>query len=451
MLRRPKGSAAVRLWSSVAPTAMIDRDGGAMKKIIFANANLIDLDADQSGHGAITVAGGRIESIMRGAGVPAVASSESEVFDLQGRSIMPGMFSCHFHASYPGLPLAAKQLPIGMESAPSLQVLQAAYNARLALECGYTGVVSAGAPFAIDAALKIAIDSGLTQGPRIMAGSRDISTTGHSLDAFFPWYWEGAIPPSVVNCDGVDAFRRAVREEVKRGSEIIKVFATSGHGVPGVLGAVDLGSAEFAAITEAARQRGVMVRAHVANRNGIELALDVGVDLIDHGDGLDEALIDRMAAAGTWFAPSMLFPHRAVQTRKGAVVEVMKAEMEAMLAMLPKANAAGVRIVLGDDYGSSVLQHGEYGDELDYYVNVVGIPVRDVLRWATRNGAELMGMGGELGALKAGAIADLIVIDGDPVADITLLRDPANLLAIVRGGGFFKNQLAAPDRKSVAA
>jgi imidazolonepropionase-like amidohydrolase len=217
---------------------------------------------------------------------------------------------------------------------------------------------------------------------------------------------------------------------------------SSGHGVPGVPGAVDLDRIEFGAITEAARQRGVKVRAHVANREGIELALDVGVDLIDHGDGLDEALIDRMAEAGTWFAPSMIFPHRAVQTRKGAVVDAMKVAMEAMLETLPKANAAGVRIVLGDDYGSSVLQHGEYGDELDYYVNVVGIPAGDVLRWATRHGAQLMGMGEELGTLKAGAIADLIVIDGDPIADIAFLRDRTNLVAIVKAGSFVKNELA---------
>lgn len=427
--------------------------GDAMKKIVLANANLIDphLDVRNGGRGAVVVVDGRIDSIVSGAEVPPSAAAGERVFDLGGRSIMPGMFTCHFHASYPGLPLAAKQLPIGMESSPSLQVLQAARNARLALDCGYTGIVSAGAPFAIDAALKAAFDSGLMAGPRVMAGSRDISTTGHSLDAFFPWYWEGAVPPSVVNCDGPDAFRRAVREEIKRGSEIIKVFATSGHGVPGVLGKVDLDRAEFAAITEAARQRDVKVRAHVANREGIALALDVGVDLIDHGDGLDDALIDRMAAAGTWFAPSMLFPHRAAQVRKGPVVDAMKAELEAMLEMLPKANAAGVRIVLGDDYGSSVLQHGEYGDELDYYVNVVGISARDVLRWATRNGAELMGNGSECGRLSAGAIADLLIVDGDPLSDIRLLNDASKLLAIMKGGEFVRNQLPALDMSSAAA
>src|SRR5688572_5116835 len=152
-----------------------------MQKLIMANANLIDVVGPHSGLGSVIISGEVIEEIVPGL-FPHPMPADCQFLDLTGRSIMPGMFSCHFHASYPGLPLAAKRLPIGSESPPMVQALQAAHNVGLALEAGFTSVVSAGCPFAIDAALKIAIDHGHIAGPRITAGSRDISTTGHALD-----------------------------------------------------------------------------------------------------------------------------------------------------------------------------------------------------------------------------------------------------------------------------
>jgi imidazolonepropionase-like amidohydrolase len=119
----------------------------------------------------------------------------------------------------------------------------------------------------------------------------------------------------------------------------------------------------------------------------------------------------------------------------------MKAGVDQMLEILPTANKVGVKMLLGDDFGAVPLSHGDYADELDFYVNVAGIPAIDVLRWATRNGAELMGRGGELGEIKVGALADLLVIDGDPIADITLLRRADKILAIMKDGQFEKKNL----------
>src|SRR5690242_14667774 len=157
-----------------------------MRKIILANANIVDVVGSYGGLGSLVIAGERIDAVLPGPFQDG-ASNDAEIFDLGGRSIMPGMFSCHFHATYPGLPLAARRLPIGSESPPAVQVLQAAHNVRRALDSGFTSLVSAGAPFAIDAALKIGIDLGHIMGPRITAGSRDISTTGHALDQLYPW------------------------------------------------------------------------------------------------------------------------------------------------------------------------------------------------------------------------------------------------------------------------
>ena len=407
--------------------------------LVLLNANLIDPDEPSGALTTVRIGGERITAVGRSAS----AGPQAREIDLQGRSVMPGMFSCHFHTGNATGVTQGQQrvLPIGMDAPPIYQGFRAALTLKLALESGFTSVVSAGAPLALDASLKMAVEEGLIPGPRIMAGSRDVSSTAHTADAYFPWYWEGTNPAALL-CDGPDDFRRGVRTEIKRGAEIIKIFATSGHGVGHATEMLEVTQAELNAAAEAAHQHGAKIRAHVANRAGVQAAIDAGFDLIDHGDGMDEACVARMAEAGTFLAPSMFFPHRYASQRQDKIAAGMRQSLDAMMAMLPIANKAGVRVVLGDDYGSPKLQHGEYGDELDYYVNVVGIPARDVLRWATLHGAELMGRAHELGAVKAGYLADLVVVDGDPLSDVRVLGDKSRILAVMKGGAFVKDKLA---------
>jgi imidazolonepropionase-like amidohydrolase len=124
----------------------------------------------------------------------------------------------------------------------------------------------------------------------------------------------------------------------------------------------------------------------------------------------------------------------------------MNQDIEDALKMIPKANAAGVRMLCGDDYGAISLPHGKYADELDFYVNEADIPVMDVLRWATVNGAAVMGRSHELGLIQAGYLADVLIIDGDPIADIRILQDESRLMAILKGGTFIKDGLGALQR-----
>lgn len=283
-----------------------------------------------------------------------------------------------------------------------------------------------------------------------MAGSRDVSTTAHLQDRATPWYWDIGENPGFNRCDGADAFRRGVREEVKRGAEIVKIFLTCGHpDVPEITAESDLTRDELAAAIEAAHLCGVKVRAHAARCSAVLAAVEQGIDVIDHGDGLDEACIELMAAKGTFLAPSMLYPYRVGQLASGAFGDSVRRGTDHMLKMLPRANAAGVKIVLGDDFGAGPLKHGEYADELDFYVNVAGIPPLDVLRWATRHGPELMGLGHELGRLEPGALADLVVLDGDPVADIGVLKRKDGILAVLKGGRFEKNLLPMAETEPV--
>jgi imidazolonepropionase-like amidohydrolase len=121
----------------------------------------------------------------------------------------------------------------------------------------------------------------------------------------------------------------------------------------------------------------------------------------------------------------------------------MAEDIERALAILPVANSAGVKLLCGDDYGAIGLPHGRYADELEFYVKEAGIAPLDVLRWATRHGAELMGRGHELGAVREGYLADLLVVDGDPLADIGVFQDRARLLAIMKGGTLVVDELDA--------
>jgi len=407
-----------------------------MPATAIRNVTLVDGKGQRTRDGVIVVADNRI--VHSGVGVPEIPK-DALVLDGAGLSVMPGMFNCHFHSCYLGI--GGTGLPIGMEAPPGVLAIRGAFNLGLALECGFTSVISAGVPHAIDAALKQAMDEGLIKGPRMMAGSRDVSTTAHSQDMYFPWHWAPAEHPGVLRCDGPEEFRKGIRTEIKRGAEIIKIFATPGHSVRGTYGTLELSIPELAAAVEAAHERGVKIRAHLANKHGIMTCVELGFDIVDHGDELDEQCIELMVKKGAVLAPSCFFPHNVAPHRSGPHLELMMREMRAMLAMLPKAQAAGLKIVLGDDYGTVALEHGRYGEELAFYVEYAGVSPADVITWATSNGAYAMGRSEDLGDLKMGMLADLIVVRGDPLDDIKLLGDPANVVAVMKDGRWAKNEM----------
>ncbi len=413
-----------------------------MNRTVLAHARVVDGDGGALDDAHVVVEGERIAAVSGG---PVVARPDDRVVDLGGRTVMPGMVNCHFHATYHDL--GHVPAPFGLEEPMALQAVRAVNSLEQLLQAGFTSAVSAGAPFAIDASMKVAIDKGLIAGPRLVPCSRDVSTTGHAGDRSYPPHWQvgalGAIRPS----DGPDEFRRSVRAEIKEGAEMIKMFVTGGHGTIGPKEQIEMSREEMAAGIEAAHLRGAKVRGHIANRDALMMALDLNIDVVDHGDGLDDECIDRMVESGTPLVPSMMFPARLLESMGGSALgfsDAMRADIEAMADILPKANAAGLRLVLGDDYGAIFFPHGPYADELAYYVDDIGIPSVDVIRWATKHGAELMGRGHELGTITEGKLADLLVVDGDPLADVAVLQDRANLVAIMKGGRLLKDEL--PDR-----
>ena len=165
------------------------------------------------------------------------------------------------------------------------------------------------------------------------------------------------------------------------------------------------------------------------------------MDVIDHGDGLDDRGIELLAKKGIALSPSMLFPHVTALKMGGEAAKNIWADAEINAAAFRKADAAGVKLVLGDDYGAASLPHGAYADELEYYVRHAGFSALDVIRWATKNGGELLGLGDQVGTIAAGKLADLLVVEGDPSRDITVLKDRDKILAVMKDGVFHKDRL----------
>jgi imidazolonepropionase-like amidohydrolase len=335
-----------------------------------------------------------------------------------------------------------------MDQPAGVLMLRSAKNARLALEAGFTTLVGAGGGDDIDAQLVMAIDQGIVPGPRLLPCSRNLGTTSGYID-LEPWWYRMGNVGACRMADGPDGMRQAVREELKRGARMIKLFVTGGHGNLRQ-STREFSREELAAVVEAAHERGALVRAHAAWKPQILECVELGVDVIDHGDEIDAQCIDAMAEAGTYFDPSVLYLEKLLAYEPlrqvpgfAPVREATERELENLARQVPEAAKAGVKIVLGDDFGTVLLPHGSYAEELEAYVKKLGIPPLEVLRWATRNGAELSGRGHDLGLVEAGRIADLVVVDGDPSVDMSVLCDPRRILAVLKGGAFARDVLPA--------
>ena len=395
-----------------------------MSRTIFTNVNLLDGECAARKGSTIAVVGDRIVAVND----PNLsAKPEDRLVDMGGRTIMPGMVAAHFHAPYRNG--GGPDSSIGFTSLPQLSYL-ALSNAQTALRCGYTSAVSAATLYDIDAALAGSIDESLVVGPRFIPCSRFLVPSNENMDTPFRHF-----------CTGPQAFVEAAEREIAGGAKIIKLIVSAGHGeVQGI--DRNMTQEEVQALVDVARAHGVRTRAHVAVPELNLICARAGVDILDHVDGLDEECIEAIVEHDCLVLPSLFLPYicGSGQGKADYCQRFDPADYNHMLEMLPRAMAAGVKIIPGDDYGVWDLPHGDYARELVWYVEEAGFSPLEVINCVTRNGGALTGIA-DLGTIAAGKLADFLVVDGDPSVDIRILLNREHIQAVVKGGKLAVGQM----------
>jgi imidazolonepropionase-like amidohydrolase len=368
----------------------------------------------------------------------------TQVIDARGGSILPGLFDTHVHFTmeYP-------DILRGLLTPPSLRLFQAIPRMRATLEAGVTTVRdAAGAP----AGLKMAVERGIVAGPRMQVAITLISQTGGHGDGFYPCcvdigFFGGSftdVPRGVA--DGVDEIRKAVREVLRAGADWIKLATTGG-----VLSTSDATTSSQLTIEEiatavyeaAAQEKRCM--AHAQGTQGIKNALLAGVVSIEHGVYLTDELIELMLERDAYLVPTLIAPISVVEFSKGHpdLLPPMMAEKAVSVIERHKqsfrmAVEAGVKIAMGTDAG--VGRHGENGKELQLMVENGMTPMQAILA-STSHAAHLLGIQDSLGTLEVGKLADVIIVDGDVLSDISTIANPANVQLVLKAGRAAKNLL----------
>jgi imidazolonepropionase-like amidohydrolase len=390
----------------------------------------------------LVVRGGRIAEVRSGFVPPAelesLAGLEARLIDLSGQFVMPGLIDSHTHMTAENGADRSQRAREGDAGA----ALRGVHNARLTLEAGFTTVRDLGSSGRAAFALRDAIREGRIPGPRILVAGEPITPTGGHADETPDFRGDpfGPAVPGEGIADGPDACRRAVRAQVKRGADLVKLTASGGVLSDTALEGEQFFGDELAAIVETARLLGRRVAAHAHGARGINAALRAGVDSIEHGTFLDDTSLELFRSSGAFLVPTMTAAH-SVQERARVpglfpppVVEKALQVGNRIQSAVSRARGAGVRIALGTDAG--VAPHGENARELGYLVEAGMTPEQAVIA-ATVNAAELLGLGDRIGTLERGRAADVIATAGNPLADVAELRRPT---FVMRGGVVYRGR-----------
>jgi len=374
--------------------------------------------------GAVLVVAGRIAAV--GAEARASAHADARVAVLSGCTLLPGLIDAHLHLD--GWRSLNRTDWVLMDD--GLRAIGAARDAARMLAAGFTSARDMGSVAAV--ALKRAVEAGEVPGPRLQVAVKGIYQTGGQGDR--PW-----LPPDLVRgrescrlADGPDDCRRAVREMVRAGADVIKIASSGGPRsmVP------HFSQAELEALVDEAHRMGFRVACHALGADAIRPAVLAGVDSIEHGYGLDARTADVMAARTVILVCDLLIRHRYATrgvdfgySRSDAAAAAQAFDLG--VASLRLAREAGVRIAFGTDYGGQpILPPEELAEGLVLMADA-GVPALETIRAATSTAAAVMGWEDRLGALRPGLVADLIAVRGNPVEDVRTLRDPT---LIVQGG-----------------
>jgi imidazolonepropionase-like amidohydrolase len=376
---------------------------------------------------ALWIEGDRIKEVGKASEVQAHAPKTAKVIDLGSATVLPGLIDCHTHIM--------GRIPEGEDGyilnlatkSQAFRALEGAYNARITLQAGYTtirDVENEGSGYG-DVALRDAIQQGLAEGPRMQVSTRAIAAVGQ--------YNPFGVSPDLTNfptgaqmVSGVEEARRAVREQIGHGADLIKLYADWSHPT--------LTVDEMHVIVEEAHKQGLKVAAHATTPEGIKNAVTAGVDSIEHGHRIDRADLELMKAKGTFLVPTIGVIDGMFERHKNDPItpEQQKhfdAFLQGIQQEIQMAMSLGVKIASGFDAAEAEGQ-GKNANELAALTKR-GMQPLEAVRAATVNAAELMGWDDKVGALESGHYADLIAVDGDPLTDITVLQ---HVKFVMKGG-----------------
>ena len=406
----------------------------AQKTIIHAG-RLIDVKSQKVlTEQTIVVEGDRIVSVTTGYQNPAKGD---KVVDLKKSTVMPGLMDMHVHIENQTSPTRYVD---GFRDNEADVAYKALPYAQITLMSGFTTVRDMGGS-GVNIALRNAINNGLVVGPRIYTAGKSIAPTGGHADPTNGVKRElmGDPGPDQGVINGPYDARKAVRQAVKYGSDVIKVTATGG-----VLSVARDGSApqfqqdELEAVVETAKDFGIHVAAHAHGDEGMKRAVKAGIHSIEHGTLMTEETMDMMVEAGTWLVPTVTAGMSAAEYAKipGYYPPVVRDKAMRIGAQIQqtfaKAYKKGVKIAFGTDAG--VFPHGENYREF-VYMTEVGMPNLEAIQSATLNAAVMMGIEDKLGTLEAGKIADIIAVNGNPDQDINVMKD---VIFVMKDGKVFK-------------
>jgi imidazolonepropionase-like amidohydrolase len=403
---------------------------------------------DGSGRDPVKNATVLIEGERIAAAGPAVAvPKNATVLDAAGRTVLPGIIDCHVHGTY-----RARDMRQHLLNAPTYNVLRSTAVLEETLACGVTSARDMGGA---DAGFRAAIEEGYVRGPRLLISIVMISQTGGHGDAWVPAglrVQKRAWLPSPV-ADGVDEVRRLVRHVLMAGADFVKICATGG--ITSVTDSWDeqqFTAEEIRVAVAEARARRKTVAVHAEGVDGIRVALQADIHSLEHGWFIDEQCVEAMLAKGTWWVPTLaLVPLSLEHRRKNAAWDKQQlaaedtkereiyARMEKQIPLWKDAVKRGVKVAFGTDQSHRLLV-GENLVELRFMVDWLGMSPMQALVSATSRAAECIGRG-DVGLLQPGRYADVLVVEGDPLADIRILEERARLKLVMQGGRAHTNTL----------
>ncbi|MET0541382.1 MAG: amidohydrolase family protein [Variovorax sp.] len=421
-----------------------------MNDVVFTNVRILDGTGQNPYGGSVLVRGNRIRQVGRS--TAPISPGGATVIDGAGATLMPGMCEAHTHFSWNDAATLAAIQTMPLEE----HVLWCAKVAKRYLEAGFTSCVGAAcAKPRLDVVIRNAINSGQIPGPRYLAASQEITVLGGLGDETlphlpFPEFSFG------VNVSGADEMRKAVRMFLKYGVDSIKLNLSGDNFTPQSPSETTwMLDEEVAAAMREVKIRGKRGVAHARSSESVKQALRHGIDLIYHASFVDNEALDMLEAAkdrvfvahGIAILYAML--HEAEPygiTYRMAADMGYQIEWDAAIESLSKMHKRGIRVLPGGDYGFAFTPHTQNARDLEFFVKYLGFTPMEAIRCTTLYGGQIMMQPDELGIVKEGYLADLMLVDGDPLANLSILRDPKRILAVMKDGVFAKAPEIAAER-----